>query len=81
MLTLTVVGYQMFYTVLNTATEDIAINLPGGSWFVIIVYVRTMSPVSSRIIGIIGMVTGACYLLSSAELFGLKMGGSGEVIH
>lgn len=64
----TVVGYQMIHTVLNTATEDIAFNLLGGSWFVIIEYVMTMCPVSSRILGIIGMVIGACYLLSSAEL-------------
>ncbi|MCZ8151665.1 MAG: hypothetical protein O9292_04635 [Rhodobacteraceae bacterium] len=79
-LSATIVGYQMLYTVLNTATEDIAINLLGGSWFVIIGYVMTTSPGLSRILGTIGMVIGTCYLLSSAELFGLPMGGSGEVI-
>jgi hypothetical protein len=79
-LSATVVGYQMFYTVLNTATEDIAINILGGGWFVIVGYVMTTSSRESRVIGAIGIVIGTCYLLSSAELFGLTMGGSGEVI-
>lgn len=76
----TIVGYQMFYTVLNTATEDIAVNILGGIWFGIVGYMMAKSDGVSRILGITGVFIGACYVVSSAELFGLSMGTSGEII-
>lgn len=76
----TIVGYQMLYTVLNTATEDIAVNILGGIWFGIVGYMMVKSAGASRILGVIGVIIGACYVISSAELFGLSMGTSGEII-
>lgn len=76
----TIVGYQMLYTVLNTATEDIAVNILGGIWFGIVGYVMAKSVSASRILGVMGVIIGACYVVSSAELFGLSMGTSGEIV-
>ena len=72
--------YQMLYTVLNTATEDIAVNIFGGGWFVMV----ALRIVSSRSLpvsmGWIGGAIGFLYLVSSAELFGFSMGTSGNII-
>jgi len=72
--------YQMLYTVLNTATEDIAVNIFGGGWFVM-VGLRIVSSRSLPVfLGWIGGAIGFLYLISSAELFGFSMGTSGNVI-
>ena len=76
----TFVGYQMLGTVLNTATEDVAVNILGGGWFVLVglsmATTRTLPP----ILGWIGVAIGVCYLVSAAELFGLSFGNGGEII-
>lgn len=72
--------YQMLYTLLNTTTEDIAVNILGGGWFVLVGWTIVSSRRLPAVLGWIGLGIGLLYLVSSAELFGLGLGTSGNLI-
>jgi len=76
----TFVTYQMLYTLLNTTTEDIAVNILGGGWFVLVGLTIASSRRLPALLGWIGAGIGLLYLVSSAELFGLQLGTSGNII-
>ena len=76
----TFVTYQMLYTLLNTTTEDIAVNILGGGWFVLVGLTMASSRRLPPLLGWIGAGIGLLYLVSSAELFGLQLGTSGNII-
>jgi hypothetical protein len=76
----TFVTYQMLYTLLNTTTEDIAVNILGGGWFVLVGLTMATSRRLPALLGWIGAGIGFLYLVSSAELFGLQLGTSGNII-
>jgi hypothetical protein len=78
--TATFVGYQMLYTVLNTATEDIAINILGGSWFVLVGLTIASTRKLPAVLGWIGVVIGVFYIVSAAEVFGLSLASSLGII-
>ena len=70
----------MLYTLLNTTTEDIAVNILGGGWFVLVGSTIVSSRRLPVLLGWIGVGIGLLYLVSSAELFGLVLGTSGNLI-
>ncbi|MCA6333363.1 MAG: DUF4386 family protein [Phenylobacterium sp.] len=72
--------YQMLYTLLNTTTEDIAVNILGGGWFVLVGSTIVSSRRLPAVLGWVGVGIGFLYLVSSAELFGLGLGTSGNII-
>ena len=76
----TFVAYQMLYTLLNTTTEDIAVNILGGGWFVLVGLTIVASRSLPSILGWTSVGIGALYLVSSAELFGMDFGTSGNLI-
>ena len=76
----TFTSYQMLYTVLNTTTEDIAVNILGGAWFVLVGLTIAASRNLPAVLGWIGVGIGVLYLVSSSEIFGLQMGTSGNLI-
>ena len=76
----TFTGYQMLYAFLNAATEDIAVNILGGGWFVIVGLTIVATRSMPALLGWIGCVIGAMYLVSSAELFGFAFGAGGGFI-
>jgi hypothetical protein len=78
--TATFASYRMIGAVLNTATEDVAINVLGGAWFVLVGLVISRTRNLPRPLGWIGVVIGILYLVSSGELFGFGLGNSGEII-
>jgi len=73
-------AFRIMDTVLNTATEDIGVNVLGGAWFVLIG--REILQKGGRMVapGIVTILLGALFLFSSAELLGLSMGQPGGVI-
>ena len=70
----------MLYTLLNTTTEDIAVNILGGGWFVLVGSTIVSSRRLPVLLGWIGVGIGFLYLVSSAERFGLGLGTSGNLI-
>ena len=78
--TATFASYRMIGAVLNTATEDVAVNFLGGGWFVLVGLVISRTRNLPRPLGWIGVVIGILYLVSSGELFGFGFGNSGEII-
>jgi hypothetical protein len=78
--TATFASYRMIGAVLNTATEDVAVNILGGTWFVLVGLVISRTRNLPRPLGWIGVVIGILYLVSSGELLGFGFGNSGEII-
>ncbi|MCE2748247.1 MAG: hypothetical protein LW715_05560 [Rhodobacter sp.] len=76
----TFTGYQMLYAFLNAATEDIAVNILGGGWFVIVGLTIVATRSMPALLGWIGCVIGAMYLISSGEIFGFAFGAVGGFI-
>ena len=54
--------YQMLYTLLNTTTEDIAVNILGGGWFVLVGWTIVSSRRLPAVLGWIGLGIGFLYL-------------------
>lgn len=73
-------AFRVMDTVLNTATEDIGVNVLGGAWFVLIG--REMLRQDGRMpaLGAVTVLLGALFLVSSAELLGLSLGESGGIV-
>jgi len=73
-------AFRMVDTVLNTATEDIGVNVLGGAWFVLIG--REMLRQGGRMpaLGAVTILLGALFLVSSAELLGLSLGETGGIV-
>jgi len=76
----TFTGYQMLSAFLNAATEDIAVNILGGGWFVIVGLTIVATRTMPALLGWIGCVIGALYLVSSGEIFGFAFGAAGGFI-
>ncbi len=76
----TFTGYQMLNAFLNAATEDIAVNILGGGWFVIVGLTIVATRTMPALLGWIGCVIGAMYLVSSGEIFGFAFGAAGGFI-
>jgi hypothetical protein len=76
----TFTGYQMLSAFLNAATEDIAVNILGGGWFVIVGLAIVARRTMPALLGWIGCVIGALYLVSSGEIFGFAFGAAGGFI-
>ncbi|MFN7595747.1 MAG: hypothetical protein ACK5PT_03160 [Cereibacter sp.] len=76
----TFTGYQMLNAFLNAATEDIAVNILGGGWFVIVGLAIVATRTMPALLGWIGCVIGALYLVSSGEIFGFAFGAAGGFI-
>jgi hypothetical protein len=76
----TFTGYQTTYAVLNAVTEDIAVNILGGGWMVIVGLAMVAWRNMPALLGWIGCVIGAMYLLSSSEIFGIPFGTGGNFI-
>jgi hypothetical protein len=73
-------AFRMLDTVLNTATEDIAVNVLGGAWFVLIGREILRKGGLMVALGAITMLIGVLYLLSSAELLGMSFGEGGGIL-
>ncbi|MCA3511049.1 MAG: DUF4386 family protein [Rhodobacter sp.] len=76
----TFTGYQMLTAFLNAVTEDIAVNILGGGWFVIVGLAIVARRSMPALLGWIGCVIGAFYLVSSGEIFGFAFGAAGGFI-
>lgn len=76
----TFTNYKMFFAVLNTITEDVAVNILGGTWFVIVGLIIVATRSLPALLGWIGCVVGIIYIVSSSELFGLDFGAGGNSI-
>jgi hypothetical protein len=76
----TFTGYQMLNAFLNAVTEDIAVNILGGGWFVIVGLTIVATRTMPALLGWIGCVIGAMYLVSSGEIFGFAFGAAGGFI-
>ncbi len=76
----TFTGYQLLNAFLNAATEDIAVNILGGGWFVIVGLAIVAKGNLPALLGWIGCVIGAMYLVSSGEIFGFAFGEAGGFI-
>jgi hypothetical protein len=78
--TATFVNYQTLGAVFNTITEDIAINIFGGTWFVLVGLTIVATRSLPRILGWLGILIGVFYLVSSSELFGFSFGNGGGLV-
>ena len=73
-------AFRMLDTILNTVTEDIAVNVLGGAWFLLIGREILRKGGRMLAVGGITMLIGALYLLSSSELLGMSFGEGGGII-
>jgi hypothetical protein len=76
----TFTGYKMLSAVLNAVTEDVAVNILGGTWFVIVGLAIVATRSLPALLGWIGCAIGVIYVVSSAELFGFDFGTGGNFI-
>jgi hypothetical protein len=72
--------FRILDLVLNTVTEDIAVNVLGGAWFAMIGLEMLRRGGRMIVLGSVTMLIGVMFITSSAELMGFSFGEGGGII-
>lgn len=72
--------FRILDLVLNTVTEDIAVNVLGGAWFAMIGLEMLRRGGRMILLGSVTMLIGVMFITSSAELMGFSFGEGGGII-